>query len=321
MDDVSEVEGERVDVDVKLTAVNFSGNEILREMLPEGMTVPASFETVGHIAHINLKEEHHPYRFLIGQVIIDKNPGVKTVVNKLASIGSEFREFKFELLGGKAEYTATIKQHGCVFTFPYDRVYWNSRLQTEHDRLVNVCKKGDIIADVMAGVGPFVIPAAKKGLTCYGNDLNPESYKALVANCKTNGVTRNVTSSCLDGRAFIHKIRDTVLQEPGSDVHFIMNLPATAVEFLDAFKDWPTETYSSRTVVHVYCFSSEPDFKKHSIELAMQNLGVSLAKEVTEVSTHQVRNVAPKKEMLCVTFRLPNKRTGEESEAKKRKTE
>jgi tRNA (guanine37-N1)-methyltransferase len=48
----------------------------------------------------------------------------------------------------------------------------NSRLEHEHNRLVaEYFKRGDVIADIMAGVGPFVVPpAAKAGCTVYSND-------------------------------------------------------------------------------------------------------------------------------------------------------
>ncbi len=44
------------------------------------------------------------------------------------------------------------------------------------------------VGDVMAGVGPFSIPAVKKGAFVYCNDLNPESYKWLLENIKLNKV-------------------------------------------------------------------------------------------------------------------------------------
>jgi tRNA G37 N-methylase Trm5 len=41
----------------------------------------------------------------------------------------------------------------------------------------------------MAGVGPFSIPAVKKGALVYANDLNPASYKWLCENVKLNKVS------------------------------------------------------------------------------------------------------------------------------------
>lgn len=79
-------------------------------------------------------------------------------------------------------------ESGCIYTLDMTKVYWNTRLQTEHGRLVDLFKKEDVVADVFAGVGPFALPAAKKGCGVFANDLNPESYKFLVTNIKRNKV-------------------------------------------------------------------------------------------------------------------------------------
>ena len=58
------------------------------------------------------------------------------------------------------------------------QVYWNSRLETEHSRLVNSIGSAEVVADMMAGVGPFALPLAKRrSVTVFANDLNPESYR------------------------------------------------------------------------------------------------------------------------------------------------
>lgn len=44
------------------------------------------------------------------------------------------------------------------------------------------------LGDVFAGVGPFSIPAAKKGCMVFSNDLNPESVKAFRQNMSKNKV-------------------------------------------------------------------------------------------------------------------------------------
>jgi len=132
---------------------------------------------------------------------------LRTVVNKLDSIDTQFRFFKMELLAGEPNYVVQhvgssflcpvivndtdTKQNesDCRFTFDFSRVYWNSRLQTEHARLVNMFQPHEVIADVFAGVGPFALPAARKGCAVLANDLNPESYKYLTLNIKDNRVS------------------------------------------------------------------------------------------------------------------------------------
>ena len=55
----------------------------LQRLLPEGCEVPTSFESVGHIAHVNLRDELLPFKNIIGQVLLDKNPSIRTIVNKV----------------------------------------------------------------------------------------------------------------------------------------------------------------------------------------------------------------------------------------------
>lgn len=62
-------------------------------------------------------------------------------------------------------------------------------MHTEHERLVQTFKPEEAIADVFAGVGPFAIPAAKKGCAVLANDLNPESAKYLSINVTNNRVS------------------------------------------------------------------------------------------------------------------------------------
>lgn len=95
-----------------------------------------------------------------------------------------------EVLAGKPEFEVTTSENGCLFRFDFSKVYWNSRLQTEHTKLVDSFDVQDVVADGFAGVGPFAIPAAaKKGcLGVLANDLNPSSAASLRENVKLNKV-------------------------------------------------------------------------------------------------------------------------------------
>ncbi|CAN0408330.1 unnamed protein product, partial [Scytosiphon promiscuus] len=65
---------------------------LLEPRLP-GRDLPTSFEVAGHLAHLNLRDYLLPYKRVIGQVIIDKNQRVTTVVNKVDTISTQFRTF------------------------------------------------------------------------------------------------------------------------------------------------------------------------------------------------------------------------------------
>lgn len=307
---------------VELTYQCFTMPELLKKVLPANVTALSGFEQVGHIAHVNLSAGHLPFQKIIGQVILDTNNTVKTVVNKVDSISSVFREFKMEVIAGDASaMTATVRQHGFVFEVPYDKVYWNSRLGDEHTRLVGLMNPGDELFDVMAGVGPFAVPAAAAGVHVHANDLNPASYEAMKRNAELNGVTLHAYN--MDGREFIDKIvreqhLETAALPNQRRRHLSMNLPALAVQFLDTFTrpSWRAGRVVDRSpIIHCYTFSSAVDVKEDAIRQIEAVLGVSLDGCVE--LAHDVRDVAPTKQMVCVSFRLPHQLT-ESASARKR---
>uniref|UniRef100_A0A3Q1F8X9 tRNA (guanine(37)-N1)-methyltransferase n=1 Tax=Acanthochromis polyacanthus TaxID=80966 RepID=A0A3Q1F8X9_9TELE len=294
--------------ELKLTYDNLKSEEVLEAVLPQGQDVTSAFSRVGHIAHMNLRDHQLPYKNLIGQVIMDKNPGVTCVVNKTNIIDSTYRNFKMEVLAGEENMVAKVKENGVTYEFDFSRVYWNPRLSTEHQRVVQLIKRGDTVFDVFAGVGPFAIPAARLGANVLANDLNPESYRWLQHNCKLNKAESKVRSFNLDGRAFIQgplKQELPALLKGKASVHVVMNLPALALEFLDAFRGLlhqETPTDENLPTVHCYGFSKNDDPDTDVVKRASCSLGFPLE---NRCSVHFVRNVAPNKDMMCVRFILP----------------
>ena len=239
--------------------------------------------------------DHH-----VGQILLDCNPQIRTVVNKTNNIDDTYRFFKMELLAGDNNLMAVVKENGCKFTFDYSKVYWNSRLATEHRALIDLMHPGDIVLDVFAGVGPFSLPATKKGCIVYANDLNPAAYDYLQSNAKANNLSLHCYN--LDGRDFIKKMAMEVLKDSQQPVHIIMNLPASAVEFLDVFKNLGVDIRRTPTI-HCYHFSKAVDAKTDTLTAVNKILGVSLVDGTYNI--HQVRDVAPKKLMLRISFEFP----------------
>jgi tRNA (guanine37-N1)-methyltransferase len=122
-----------------------------------------------------------------------------------------------------------------------------------------------MVGDVFAGVGPFAVPAAKKGCVVYANDLNPESFTYLQRNAAKNKVADRLTAFNMDGREFIRAAAEAHQRAyPDHPLfhHYVMNLPALALEFLDAFKGLLRGLVDDAAVketempwIHCHCFS------------------------------------------------------------------
>ncbi|KAF3769071.1 hypothetical protein M406DRAFT_249769 [Cryphonectria parasitica EP155] len=342
--------------------------DVMTAQLPPELhdDIPAGFNTAGHVAHLNLRSQHIPYKQLIGQVLVDKNQHITTVINKVDNVGdeSEFRTFAYEVLAGPDDLNVEVNENGCVFQFDYAKVYWNSKLEKEHTRLIRMFKPGEVVCDVMAGIGPFAVPAGKRGVFVWANDYNPESYRFLQDAIARNKVHPFVRPFNKDGRVFIHEAVDSVLaansagetvtipskqkvsrsnpdaQRPPPTViplpatvsHFVMNLPASATEFLPHFRGlyagheslFAPHTATKLPVVHVHCFALKSDEDVPRIDVAervSRELGSTVVWDGVKdtpggkagegdleegmVGVHLVRDVAPAKSMYCASFRLP----------------
>ncbi|ORY14999.1 Met-10+ like-protein-domain-containing protein [Clohesyomyces aquaticus] len=349
-----------VPYELRLDYSYFSYAEIMYAILPHSEAashdeVPTGFSMAGHVAHLNLRDKYLPYKHLIAQVLADKNGLVRTVINKLDNVGQEnaYRTFQYEVLYGPDDMNVTVLEQGCTFTFDFAKVYWNSRLHTEHERLCSSFQEGEAVCDVMAGVGPFAIPAGKKKCFVWANDLNPESYKYLQECIAKNKVGNFVQPFNEDGHKFIRTATSDLLQaqhsvpiypktkQPRKDKtpiaplktlvqpqifsHYVMNLPASAIEFLPSFiglysnipgvpasdirQLFTPHTNTKLPMIHVYCFSTKSDDNvAESLEICAEisrQLGHGITPETPEVRIWDVRDVAPKKRMFCASFRLP----------------
>ncbi len=66
--------------------------------------------------------------FVVGEVLLDKVPTAKTVVNKLGQIDNTYRNFAMEILAGEDNMVTTTKEEGISYEFDFSKVYWNPRL-------------------------------------------------------------------------------------------------------------------------------------------------------------------------------------------------
>ncbi|CAK7223204.1 tRNA(m(1)G37)methyltransferase [Sporothrix curviconia] len=195
---------------------HWTSREVLVAILPEEFhdDIPTGFNTAGHVAHLNLRDRFKPYKSIVGQVLLDKNPQLRTVINKTDLVGTEsaFRTFPYEVLAGPDDMDVEVRENNCIFRFDYSKVYWNSKLEPEHTRLLYLFRPGEAVVDLMAGIGPFAVPAGKRGVFVWANDMNPNSYEALTSAVQRNKAGAYVRPFNEDGFMFIHRSADLVRQ-------------------------------------------------------------------------------------------------------------
>merc|ERR1712137_638931 len=331
---------EAIPYTVTLGFQSFTTEDIIAAYLPKNIQAVRSFESIGHIAHLNLREEHMPYRHLIGQIILAKNPSLRTVVTKVGNIHTQFRTFDMEVIAGDDDTVATVSEGGFRFQLDFRKVYWNSRLGTEHTDLALSFSCDVIVCDMMAGIGPFAIPAARKvGCVVHANDLNPDSYLYLTKNRELNKIPKHrLHTYNLDGAQFVQQL----VAQRIPFTHVIMNLPASAYTFLPVFRglyteefcshEFPAPTRSTPSVtpadakkkkkkplitektesswaklphnlpwIHCYGFSAAADPCKDYLELVEKTIGCSLP----GAQVKEVRDVSPHKRMILASFPLP----------------
>lgn len=299
-------------VNIELGYNNWNHDEILKAVLP-GKSPLSSYSTIGSIVHVNLKSELLDYKDIIGQVLKDKIKGCKSVVNKIDNINNVFRNFEYEVICGSSDLKTTVKENKCLFDLDLSEIYWNPRLCTEHERILQKLKPGDVLYDVFAGIGPFSVPAAKKGCIVIANDLNPNSCKWLEVNKTKNRIKNELlTITNKDGSKFIqedlkkHLITWSKKITSENNVHITMNLPAIAVEFIKYFNNlFEHEEINdySLPILHVYTFVKTDQNYEIGLKSIMEKYLYNVKKEdIQEII--RVRNVAPNKEMVRITFQM-----------------
>jgi len=124
----------------------------------------------------------------------------------------------------------------------------------------------------------------------------------------------------MDGAKYISSVIKPALEQRCSNqscpadntFHVVMNLPSLAIDFLQHFRGLLSDLQLAELpraslwpVIHCYSFSCADDPVADAAERTAKAVGVTSFDLLEDHSVRIVRNVAPGKEMLCVTFRLP----------------
>lgn len=131
---------------------------------------------------MNLTGKLFDYRYLIGQVVLEKNPIIRSVVTKIGQIENTFRFYDLDCIAGDdSTFETELFEDKVKFKVDVSRVYWCSKLGSERNRMIDkILKEGDVLCDMFCGIGPLAVKAAvKKRIKVIANDLNPACFEYL----------------------------------------------------------------------------------------------------------------------------------------------
>ena len=296
--------------EIRTSYDDFNTEEALRILIPDMPDRPTSFETVGHIAHMNLRDEFLPFKEVIGQVIIDKNKHINVVVTKVGTLSNEFRTFDMEIIGARTadrSLLATVSENKMRLTVDYQKCYWNSRLSFERERLIKKFlgseSQSNRLVDMCCGIGALACFAAREGMEVFANDLNPGAIACARTNAMANKVNPEFYN--MDAREFVRSlVKDGKLGESKTN-HVMINLPENGIEFLDVFNrlfESEDQLGGNEFRIYCHCFS-----KDNSADISERvNRAIRAVPDgIPDIKTVHVRDVAPNKIMYSVEFVVP----------------
>jgi tRNA (guanine37-N1)-methyltransferase len=245
-----------------------------------------SYERLGDIAIV---DDDDPGRArALADAIVASDLPVDTVVNRASPIQGEHRVREWDVLAG--ENTETVhREYGCAFEVDIAEVYFSPRLATERHRVLEQVGAGECVFDMFAGVGPFVVPAARRGADCVGVDLNAVAVEYLRRNAARNGVADRVTA--------IHgDVRNVSGYDDWAD-RIVMNLPHSAADYLET----AVRLAGDECVIHYY--DIQPDDEpfvagERAIRAAARGYDVDVE------TRRRVRSYAPHESNVCIDVRL-----------------
>ncbi len=158
--------------------------------------LPSSYQKIGNIVILNLKEKLWKYDKKIGKIILEKIPDTKTVCRRTGFIKTQHRKPALKVIAGERKTETVHKEHGILYKLDVNEIMFAKGNLSERNRISKLVKKNEVVVDMFAGIGYFSLGVAKnsKPKKVYAIEINPVAYKYLKENIKLNRVENKIIS-------------------------------------------------------------------------------------------------------------------------------
>lgn len=257
---------------------------------PENM--PSSYEVIGNIAVLNLEPHQKKNKEEIADYLMEQNPNVETVLNKVKELSGEFRVGGYEVVKGDGTETVHV-EHGTRLKLDPTKTFFSERLGHERQRVVEQVAEGETVQAWFAGVGPYPIITARKRNPgkVYAIEKNPDACEYLKENIEMNKVGGKVEAFCGDVRKIAPKLDKAD--------RIIMPLPKGSKTFLDLAFDCIKEG----GIIHYYRFAGE-DERWEKIENEIREVAEAKGRKFDVCERVLCGHYAPYVHRVCVDFKV-----------------
>lgn len=260
-----------------------------RKLSPSEQAVAIySFDVLGDLALVEIPSLLSKKRSLIGKTLLETNPRVKKVFEKVGEHSGKFRVEKIRWVAGEKNPETVYTEWGCTFGVNPGTVFFNPRLSTERQRACSFVKKNQTVAVFFGGVGPYAIEIAShaRPKRVYSIEWNPSAKPFLL-----NNISRNKVSS------IVEPLFGDVKKMPprGECNHVIMPAPDNAVDFLPVAVKWLSPKGG---LIQCYTFVSKERAEEESAEKVRAALGKRVSFRI--VFVRKVSDFSAKKWQVCI---------------------
>ncbi len=248
--------------------------------LPESLKelLPRRWERIGEVLVLRLPPELEAYREAVGEAY-GRVLRAQAVVEETDGIRGAWRTPQTRVLWG--EDTETVHQeHGIRYRLDPTQVMFSSGNLAERRRMGKVCRPGEQVVDMFAGVGYFALPMALHGgarrvVAC---EINPTAFRYLCENVQMNG------AAAVEAR--LGDCRETVPE--GMADRVVMGY------LRDTFRFLPTAFRALRDRGWIHYHEACPDRAADRLERHLRTVAEEVGRTVESSNLRRVKAYAPR---------------------------
>ena len=283
---------EEIELNKSKNEVNYK--ELIKSKLSktEFKELPSSYDIIGDIIIIEIKEELIKHEKVIGSALLKTHKNIKTILKKSGTHSGEFRTQQLKYVAGENKKVTVYKENKVKIKLDVEKLYFSPRLSRERKRIYNLVKPDEKILVMFSGSGvyPIVISKNTQAKKIVAIEKNPIAHKYAIENLELNKTT-NIELFLGDVNAIIPKLTEKFDR-------ILMPLPKDAEDFLDL-----ALTVSKKgTIIHFYDFEQEAELNKGQEKV--KNACSHNKVKCKILKTVKCGQFSPGKFRICVDFQI-----------------